>query len=400
MHNTREAEPVPGVADARRHRRVGGTGIAALEGRPRPIVPATDTPPREALKRSRMQRSIHDARILIVDDEPDNVALLRRILEADGYVHVHSTNDPTEVPALTLELDPDLVLLDVLMPQMTGHDVLRRLREPDVHDPSRPVLVLTSDHSRQAQREAWAAGSKDFLTKPLSPSEVRMRVRNLLETRLLHLELREHAQVLEHRVRCRTADLEEARLQILYRLARAAEYRDDDTGQHTRRVGRMAEQIARTLGLSEREAGDIRLAAPLHDVGKIGVPDAILLSGGRLTDAEFEVMKTHCTIGHELLSSDDVPVLAYAAEIALTHHERWDGSGYPHGSRGQDIPLPGRIVAVADVFDALTHTRPYKKPWPPGVAADYIAGLAGVQFDPAVVGAFDRVLDLPMAEVA
>jgi putative two-component system response regulator len=347
-----------------------------------------------------MQRSIHDARILIVDDEPDNVALLRRILEADGYTDVHSTNDPRDVPALTLDLDPDLVLLDVLMPRMTGHAVLSRLREPDLHDPSRPVLVLTSDHSRQAQREAWAAGSKDFLTKPLSPSEVRMRVRNLLETRLLHLELREHAEVLEDRVRRRTADLEEARLQILYRLARAAEYRDDDTGQHTRRVGCMAEQIAHTLGLSEREAGDIRLAAPLHDVGKIGVPDAILLSAGRLSGAEFEVMQSHCAIGHELLSSEDVPLLACAAEIALTHHERWDGSGYPNGWHGEEIPLPGRIVAVADVFDALTHSRPYKRPWPPEVAAEYIAGFAGVQFDPAVVDAFVRVLDLPMAEVA
>jgi putative two-component system response regulator len=347
-----------------------------------------------------MQREIGDARILIVDDEPDNVALLRRILEADGYARVHSTNDPTDVPRLTRELDPDLILLDIIMPRMTGHEVLARLREPDLHDPSRPVLVLTSDHSRQAQRDAWAGGSKDFLTKPLSPSVVRMRVRNLLETRMLHLELRRHAEVLEERVRKRTADLEEARLQILYRLARAAEYRDDDTGQHTRRVGHMAEEIARTLELSERDAADIRMAAPLHDVGKIGVPDAILLSSGRLSDAEFEVMKSHCVIGAELLSSEDVPVLACAAQIALSHHERWDGTGYPSGLCGEDIPLAGRIVAVADVFDALTHTRPYKRAWSAEVAAEYIEGLSGVAFDPTVVEAFMQGLDLSIAEVA
>jgi putative two-component system response regulator len=347
-----------------------------------------------------MERGIAEARILIVDDEQDNILLLSRILEAEGYTDIRSTTDPTEVAELTHELDPDLILLDVLMPRMNGHAVLRRLREPDLYDASRPVLVLTSDHSRQAQREAWAAGSKDFLTKPLSPSEVRMRVRNLIETRMLHLELREHNEVLEDRVRQRTSALEEARLQILYRLARAAEYRDDDTGQHTRRVGRTAAEVARALDLPPREVGGIRMAAPLHDVGKIGIPDSILLSADKLSVDHIEVMKTHCVIGAELLSSEDVPLLQLAAEIALSHHERWDGKGYPYGRAGDDIPLAGRIVAVADVFDALTHHRPYKNAWLQEAALEEIVALSGLAFDPDVVSAFESTVAARVAEVA
>lgn len=347
-----------------------------------------------------MKRKIHEACILIVDDEEDNVQLVRRILEADGYTRIESANDPRDVVDLIGELQPDLVLLDIVMPHMTGHEVLEALQRPHHHDPSLPVLVLTSDHSRQAQREAWAAGAKDFVTKPLSPSEVRMRVRNLVETRLLHRELKEHNEELEDRVRKRTTDLEEARLQVLHRLARAAEYRDDDTGQHTRRVGRSSARIARELGLPAREVAGIRMAAPLHDVGKIGVPDSILLSTDRLSDSDFEVMKTHCAIGADLLSSDDVPLLNLAAEIALSHHERWDGAGYPNGWSGEDIPMSGRIVAVADTFDALTHTRPYKRAWSVEAAMDEIARLSGQAFDPRVVAAFEAVVDSQRDAVA
>lgn len=347
-----------------------------------------------------MERRIAEAHILIVDDEDDNVQLVRRILEADGYSAIRSTTDARDVVDLVDDFEPDLILLDIVMPHMDGHEVLRRLQEPDMRDPSRPVLVLTSDHSRQAQRDAWAAGSKDFLTKPLSPSEVRMRVRNLLETRVLHEALQEHNEVLEERVRKRTADLEEARLQVLHRLARAAEYRDDDTGQHTRRVGRSSARIASVLGLSDGEVSGIRMAAPLHDVGKIGVPDAILLSTERLSEVDFEIMKTHCTIGADLLASEDVPLLSLAAEIALSHHERWDGNGYPHERAGEDIPLSGRIVAVADTFDALTHTRPYKKAWTVDDALKEIMDLSGEAFDPAVVAAFESVVESHRGAIA
>lgn len=328
------------------------------------------------------------ARILVVDDEADNVQLVRRILEGEGYSDIHATQDPCQVARLVQELDPDLILLDILMPGMDGFGVLQTLRETGDAETYRPVLVLTSDSSRQVQRQAWSDGAKDFLTKPLSPSEVRLRVRNLLETRLLHLQLREKKEELEDRVRERTAELEEARLQVLYRLARAAEYRDDDTGQHTRRVGRSAGEIAAALGLPSDEVARIRMAAPLHDVGKIGIPDSILLSGERLSVAEFEVMKTHCAIGADLLASEDVPLLTLAAEIALSHHEGWDGSGYPSGLAGGDIPLCGRIVAVADTFDALTHSRPYKRAWSAAEAMEEVARLRGISFDPDVVDAF------------
>ena len=337
-----------------------------------------------------MDRCINDARILIVDDEEDNVELVRRILESDGFSAIESTNDPREVADRVLDFEPDLILLDILMPHMNGYEVLGRLGEPDLEDASCPVLVLTSDHSRQAQRQAWMAGSKDYVTKPLSPSEVRMRVRNLIETRLLHLELKEHNELLEDRVQERTAELEEARMQVLFRLARAAEYRDDETGQHTRRVGRSAATIARTLGLEKDEVSRIRLAAPLHDVGKIGIPDRILLSCERLSDDEFRVMQTHCSIGADLLASEGVPLLDLAAEIALNHHERWDGTGYPNRVGGDEIPVTGRIVAVADTFDALTHARPYKKAWPVEAAVKEVEDHSGRAYDPEVVEAFQE----------
>jgi putative two-component system response regulator len=338
-----------------------------------------------------MEDRVAQSRILIVDDEEDNVKVLRRILEAEGYANVVSTNRPEDVEQLTQQLDPDLILLDIVMPRMDGQEVLRTLQRLDAGAMYRPVLVLTSDHSRQAQREAWAGGAKDFLNKPLSPSEVRQRVRNLLETRMLYRMLSEHNADLEDRVLERTSELEEARIQILHRLALAAEYRDDDTGQHTRRVGRSAGRIAKAMQLDAAEVKRIRMAAPLHDVGKIGIPDSILLNAGKLSEGDFTVMKTHCTIGADLLASEDVPLLELAAEVALTHHECWDGSGYPHGLAGDAVPLSGRIVAVADTFDALTHSRPYKPAWPVEKAFEEIDRLSGRSFDPAVVDAFRSV---------
>lgn len=349
---------------------------------------------------SHVEDKLSQARLLIVDDEEDNVQLLRRILESAGYEHIRSTNDPRDVPDLVRDFEPDLVLLDLLMPGRDGYDVLRDLRDDLSDNGYRPVLVLTSDHTRDAKRRALSGGAKDFLTKPLSPSEVRLRVRNLLETRFLHRELQEHNEQLEERVRKRTAALEEARLQTLHRLARAAEYRDDDTGQHTRRVGRSAARISEALGWGVRDVSKIRLAAPLHDVGKIGIPDSILLSSRRLTAEEFAVMKTHCAIGADLLSSPDVPLLGMAAEIALSHHEKWDGSGYPNGLAGEDIPLSGRIVAVADTFDALTHSRPYKHAWTVEAALEEIRRDAGLGFDPAVVAAFEVALETLDLQVA
>ena len=328
------------------------------------------------------------ARIVMVDDERENLDLLADVLGREGYTNLCTTTRPLEALEMCRAEPPDLLVLDLLMPELDGLGLLDALAE-DLEDfELRPVLVVTADRSREAKRRALSRGARDFLTKPFSPSEIRLRVVNLLETRFLYLELRRQNERLEERVRERTADLEEARLEILERLALAAEWRDDDTGEHTRRVGRMAADLGRTIGLSEEETRLVRRAAPLHDVGKIGIHDSILLKPGPLDEEEFEIMKTHARIGAEILSGSRFPSLRAAEEIALSHHERWDGSGYPQGLVRAAIPLRARIVALADVFDSLTHTRVYKPAWTAEEAIDYIGDGAGTQFDPDLVQAF------------
>jgi putative two-component system response regulator len=333
-------------------------------------------------------------RILVVDDERINIQVLERILEP-GYAALTSTTDPRKAIALFREFKPDLVLLDLRMPHIDGLELLQHLAKEIPASVYLPILVLTSDSSGETKRRALSGGAKDFLIKPLSPFEVRLRVQNLLETRFLHLELQEQNYSLEVRVAERTSalvkrteELEEARFEILERLARAAEFRDDDTGQHTHRVGFLAGQLAEAMALPADEVELIRRAAPLHDLGKIGVPDAVLLKQGRLNPAEYEVMKRHTVIGGSILSGSAVPLLAMGREIAISHHERWDGDGYPFGARAKGIPVSGRIVAVADVFDALTHGRPYKSAWSVDEASAEIAREKGGQFDPDVVEAF------------
>jgi putative two-component system response regulator len=252
--------------------------------------------------------------------------------------------------------------------------------------------MLTADVSAETKQQALAFGAKDFVTKPFELTEVRLRIKNLLETRFLHLQLQGQNQLLEIKVRERTRDLEEARIESLQRLSLAAEFRDDATGQHTQRVGRVSALLAQALGLPDELVQLVRLAAPLHDVGKIGIADAILLKPGKLDPDEFRVMTTHTTIGGHILSGSQSPLLQLAEQIALSHHECWDGGGYPLGLRGEDIPLAGRIVSVADVFDALTHRRPYKEAWPAGDAAAEIERQGRSKFDPRVVEAFLKLL--------
>ena len=333
-------------------------------------------------------------RILIVDDEVINIQVLERIFEP-AFAQLATTTDSRNALELFRTFQPDVVLLDLRMPHLDGLEVLAMLSEEIPADTYLPIVVLTSDSSHDAKRRALSGGAKDFITKPLSPSEVRLRVQNLLETRFLHLELLSQNEQLETRViertqalMKRTEELEDARLEILDRLARAAEFRDDDTGQHTQRVGQLAARLAQVLGQSEDEVELMRRAAPLHDVGKIGVPDRVLLKAGRLNQDEIALMQRHTVIGGAILSGSTVPLLALGREIAVSHHERWDGTGYPYGAAGVEIPLPGRIVAVADVFDALTHGRPYKNAWSVAQAHAEIAQERGRQFDPDVVDAF------------
>jgi cyclic di-GMP phosphodiesterase len=333
-----------------------------------------------------------EARILIVDDEVVNVLLLEELLRREGYANIHSTTDPRAFFSLFAEAEPDLVLLDLMMPELSGFEVMERLGQLIPAETYLPILVLTADVSRAARHKALTGEATDFLTKPFDHTEVALRIRNLLTTRYFHRQLRNQNQRLEEKVRARTQDLEAAQIEILDRLARAGEYRDDDTGQHTQRVGHTAALLARELGLSDDQVALIRQAAPLHDVGKIGISDLILLKPGRLTDEEFATMKTHVAIGAALLAGGRSELVQMAERIARTHHERWDGRGYPAGLGAEDIPLEGRILAVADAFDAMTHERPYKHAWPIADAVAEITRQIGQQFDPRVVRAF---LSLP-----
>lgn len=321
------------------------------------------------------------AKILVVDDEPANVRLLERILQRAGYTEIHyATNGRTGLRQVD-DTGPDLILLDLHMPEMDGFEVLERLRDSLPVDSYLPVLILTADASTETKLKALDAGAMDFLIKPFDATEVVLRVRNLLHTRRLHLHM-------EAQVRERTRALEESQLEVLERLAHAAEFRDDDTGQHTKRVGEVAANLARAMGLPDVEVELIRRAAPLHDVGKIGVSDTILLKRGKLTDEEFALIKEHTLMGARILGEGRAGVVLAAEQIAHCHHEKWDGSGYPRGLRGEEIPLAARIVAVADVFDALSSERPYRPAWPREKVLEEIERGSGSHFDPDVVRAF------------
>ena len=330
------------------------------------------------------------ARILVIDDEETNVKTLARVLRAAGYQRVTTTTDPTEFLTLYRQQHPDLILLDLHMPKRDGIGILEDLRNIAGPQTYLPVLVITGDTSASARRTALLAGAKDFVTKPFEADELLLRIANLLETRRLHREIVTQNQLLERRVRERTAELEGAYLDTLERLAIAAEFRDDETGRHTERVGETAALLASALGMSEDEVFLIRRAAPLHDVGKIGIPDAILRNPEALTPDEWEIMRKHTTIGGRILSGGRSRVVQLAEEIAINHHEHWDGEGYPRGLSGEAIPLPGRLVMVADVFDALTSDRVYRMAWPAEQVLAYIRQYAGKRFDPGITALLDR----------
>jgi len=333
-----------------------------------------------------------DKRILVIDDQRANTLLLQRVLQEHGYRTVTCINDPRAALAIFLDDEPDVILLDLNMPHMDGYAVLGAVRSWLPADAYLPIIVLTGDATKDTRHRALAAGATDFLTKPFDATEVVLRVRNALQTRGLHQQIQAHNSLLEQRVKERTREVEESRLEMLEHLGNAIECRDDVTHQHTVRVGDTAAALARDLGLPETLVAILRRAAPLHDIGKIGVPDAILLKPGRLTPDELEVMKTHTTVGARILAGSTSDVVRLAETIARTHHERWDGRGY-HGLQGDAIPFESRIVSVADVFDALTHARPYKHAWPPGEAVSEIERQAGFQFDPRVVASFVRLLE-------
>jgi len=335
---------------------------------------------------------ISQSRILIIDDHVPNIELIEFILSSGGYTSLRSTSDAREAAPLFVEFEPDLAIVDLRMPDIDGFALIAQFRSLTPAGSYLPILVLTGDISREAKQKALSLGANDFVIKPFDPSEVLLRVQNLLHTRSLYRQIQGQNRRLDDRVRERTHELEESRLDILLRLAVAAEYRDDTTGAHTRRVGRMSGLLAQALGRTNSETSLIQLAAQVHDIGKIGIPDHILLKPGKLTPAEFETIKSHVVIGGKILSKGRSPLLQMAENIALYHHERWDGLGYCAGLAAESIPLPARIVAVADAFDALTHERPYKAAWTPAAAMAEIRRQRNRRYDARVVDALQMLI--------
>jgi putative two-component system response regulator len=334
---------------------------------------------------------MENSKVLIVDDQQANVMLLEQILGQAGYKQVVSTTDSREVLGLYKQHAPDLVLLDLNMPHMDGFEIMDQLREVEKGSYI-PVLVLTAVDHPSIRHRALDSGARDFISKPFDVSEVLCRMRNMLEVRVLHNQIRNQNQRLEQEVAERTRELEETRMEVIHRLGRAGEYRDNETGNHVIRMSRFSELLAREIGLSERTCNLILNASPMHDIGKIGIPDSILLKPGKLEPDEWETMKTHVIKGVEILMGNDSELMVMARNIALHHHEKWDGSGYPNNLNGQDISIEGRIVAVCDVFDALTSERPYKKAWPVEKALEFLMDQKGRHFEPRLVDGFIRIM--------
>jgi putative two-component system response regulator len=327
------------------------------------------------------------SKLLIVDDDESSIRFLTVILQNAGYSRLNSLTDSREASRCYSELEPDLILLDFLMPYLDGLEVIEALQSRIPRSSYVPILVVTADADPGTRQRALSMGANDFITKPFDQKELVLRVGNLLETRLLYVQIDRRNQLLEELVRQRTNALDQAQTEVVGCLEKVAGYRDDETGQHAQRVGLLAAFIGRALGFSEDRAQLIQAAASLHDIGKIAIPDRILLKPGKLTQEEFDQIKTHTAIGAEILTMSHFSVLKLAREIAFYHHERWDGCGY-NRIGGEDIPVSARIVALADTFDVLTHDRPYKRAWPGSRAVAEIQRERGHQFDPRVVDAF------------
>jgi response regulator RpfG family c-di-GMP phosphodiesterase len=337
------------------------------------------------------------AQLLVVDDNATNLTLFRHLLQKIESAEVQCFAEASKALEWCVDNEPDLILLDYMMPVMDGLEFIRRLQAmPGRRDVA--IVMVTADTESDVRHQALALGAQDFLTKPVDKVELIARVRNLLALRESRRQLADRAAWLADEVANATAIIAAREKEAILRLSRAAEYRDPETGMHLLRMSNYTRIVAAGLGLPVAEQKQLMAAAPMHDVGKVGTPDHILLKPGRLTPEEFEIMKQHAMIGYEILRDSVSTLLQNAAVVALTHHEKFDGSGYPRGLVGEAIPLYGRIVAVADVFDALTSERPYKKAWTLDAAVSFLKEGAGSHFDPACVQAFlanwDEVVEI------
>jgi len=334
--------------------------------------------------------------VLIIDDQSVGRAILEQIVRSiDQNIETHTYSDPFEALRWAQLNEVDLVLTDYKMPKMDGIALIKELRKLPGFDDV-PMVVVTIIEEKGVRYEALESGATDFLTKPIDQHECRARCRNLLTMRRQQMMIQDRAKLLENRISEATHEIRSREVETLFRLAKAGEYRDLETANHVIRMAKYSRIIAEGLELDETEADLIELAAPMHDVGKIGIPDHILLKPGKLTAEEFDIMKRHPSIGYEILKDSPSKYLRMGAVIALGHHEKFDGSGYPHQLKADEIPLPSRIVAVADVYDALTTVRPYKKAWTTQEAIDYLLQNKGSHFDPACVDALIDRIDLAM----
>lgn len=321
--------------------------------------------------------------ILVVDDEPSNIAILSEIL-SDNYKVTAATNGAKAIQHCFSGKIPDLILLDVIMPEMDGYAVCKTLKN-DPRTRNIPILFVTAKSSIEDEKLGLELGAIDYIRKPFSPPVILQRVKN-------HLAMYNQNRVLDEMIQRRTKELHLSRREIISRLGTAAEFKDNQTGLHVKRMSIYSSLIAQKMVNDDQWCQQLLIASPMHDVGKIGIPDSILTKPAKLNETEWKIMKTHCDIGFAILDDSDSELLKLAAVIAKSHHEKWDGSGYPFGLAGDQIPLEGRIVAVADVFDALTSVRPYKKAWSIEDAIAEVDKVTGTHFDPLVTKAFHESL--------
>jgi putative two-component system response regulator len=327
--------------------------------------------------------------VLLVDDAATTLKVYDKILLGLPEVVTVAHTSPLSALWWCRENEPDLVLVDYEMPEIDGIEFIQRFRQSG-KSRDIPLVMITAAGDRSVRHRALEIGADDFLLKPVDHVELKARAKNLLSLRRSTLMLSGHAEYLKAEVRRATTLIEEREKETIYRLTRAAEFRDDDTASHIIRIGHFAAALGARLGLPAAEVDLLRLAAPMHDIGKVAIPDHILLKRGPLTPPEWDIMKTHAQAGYDILCDSPSPLLRKGAEIALSHHERFDGTGYPWGFSGEDIPLSGRITALCDVYDALLSTRPYKEAWAMPAVVSYIELAAGKQFDPAIVRAFQK----------
>jgi putative two-component system response regulator len=336
--------------------------------------------------------------ILIVDDQPQNIELLEAYLAPQGYKIVKAANGEEALRKLSVNRI-DLILLDVMMPGMDGFEVTRKVRQNATYR-LLPIILVTALRETEDRVKGIEAGCDDFISKPVDKMELLARVRSLLKVKAYNDLLNNYRKELKSEVTKRTEELKHAlekikaaSLETIYRLSMASEYKDTDTGAHIKRMSRYSAAVARRMGLAEEAVATILYAAPMHDLGKVGIPDRILLKPAMLDAAEWEIMKQHSVIGANILKGSDAEFIRMGEIIARSHHEKWDGNGYPDGLAGKDIPIAGRIAAIADVFDALTSKRPYKEPFPVENSLFIIRNESGSHFDPDVVDAFFAIQD-------